>query len=88
MNLAAIAMLIFGEVRALSPVILAVVSGLGMILTKGLGWGISEGFQALSIVFSGVSAFVIKKSVAEVSALTASLTAPAGGKTETPATGS
>ncbi len=88
MNLTAIMLLIFGEVRALSPIALAVLSGLGMILTKSLGWGISELFQALSIVFSGLSAFVIKKSMIELSAVTSALSAPTGGKSEVPATGS
>lgn len=87
MNLTAIMLLILGQVRAFSPVVLAVLSGLGMILTKGLGWGISEIFQALSIVFSGISAFVIKKSMAELSAVTSALSAPTSGKSEAPATG-
>ncbi len=88
MNLTAIVLLILGEVRALSPIVLAVLSGLGMILTKSLGWGVSEIFQALSIVFSGVSAFIIKKSMAELSAVTSALSAPTGGKGEAPVTGS
>lgn len=79
MSLVTILVALFNEAKVFSPVILAVGSGLGMILTKTLGWGISEIFQALAFVFSGVSAVGIKNAVAEVSAVAKGLSAPAAG---------
>lgn len=70
MSVTTILVALFGAVKACLPVILAVASGLGMILTKGMSWGISEVFQGLTMVFSGVSLVGIKNAVvSEVSAL-------------------
>lgn len=85
MNFAAILLMLLGEAKALSPVVLAVLSGLGMILTKGLGWGISEIFQALTFIFSGAGAVLIKQSVSDLSAAAAALSAAAANKGDAPA---
>ena len=86
MNWITILLAVFNGIKAASPVVLAVISGLGMILTKALGWGISEIFQALALIFSGVSVSGLNKALAELSALTHSTgTTPAAGTGTTPA---
>ena len=73
--------------KTVLPVILAVLSGLGMILTKTLGWGISEIFQALALVFSGASVVGLKLAMAELSALSQAIHGQATGTTPAPGTG-
>ena len=53
--------------KTYSSVILAVVSGLGMILTKNYGGGVSEILQALTLVFGGASVVGLRSAVAQVS---------------------
>ena len=47
--------------------ILAVVSGLGMILTKNYSGGVAEIFQALTLVFGGASVASLRHAVSKVS---------------------
>ena len=60
MTFAAFLLALFDGCKTVLPVILAVLSGLGMILTKALAGGISEIFQALALVFSGASVVGLK----------------------------
>jgi hypothetical protein len=53
--------------KTYSSVILAVVSGLGMILTKNYSGGVSEIFQALTVVFGGASVVGLRHAVSKVS---------------------
>jgi hypothetical protein len=65
-----------------------VLSGLGMIATKALGWGISEIFQGLTLIFSGVSFAGLHSTLTDLSALINSTgTTPASGTGTTPASG-
>jgi hypothetical protein len=87
MNFIGIVVALFEGFKACSPVILAVASGLGMILTKTLGWGISEIFQALALVFSGVSIVGLKNAVAELAVLAPAAQGQASGTGATSAAG-
>jgi hypothetical protein len=51
------------DYQAHSPAILAIVSGLGMILTKNYSGGLSEILQALTIVFGGASVVGLRNAV-------------------------
>ena len=52
--------------KTYSSVILAVISGFGMILSKEYGPGISEIFQALTLAFGGASVVGLRHAVAKV----------------------
>jgi hypothetical protein len=54
--------------KTYSSVILAVVSGLGMILSKNYGGGVAEIFQALTLVFGGASVVGLRHAVSKVRA--------------------
>jgi hypothetical protein len=54
--------------KTYSSVILAVVSGLGMILSKNYGGGAAEIFQALTLVFGGASVVGLRHAVSKVGA--------------------
>ena len=69
MSAIAFLLALFNGFKTCLPVFLTVVSGLVMILTKTVGFGISELFQALTFIFGGVSLVGFKKAVAEVSTL-------------------
>jgi hypothetical protein len=87
MNFIAMLLALFTGNKTISSVILAVASGLGMILTKALGWGISEIFQVLAVVFSGASVIGLRIAVAELSALAQAIQGPATGTGNGQATG-
>jgi hypothetical protein len=78
---------LFNVNKTTSSVILAVASGLGMILTKALGWGISEIFQILAVVFSGASVIGLRIAVAELTALAQAIQGPAAATGNGQATG-
>jgi hypothetical protein len=61
-----------------SSVILAIASGLAMILTKNYGGGISEIFQALALIFGGASVVGLGQAVAQLSASVQGGTSPTG----------
>jgi hypothetical protein len=67
MNWIAVLLGLINGYKTYSSVILAIVSGLGMILTKNYGGGISEILQALTLVFSGASVVGLRHAVAKVS---------------------
>jgi hypothetical protein len=52
--------------KANATVILAIVSGLGMILTKNYSGGLSTIFQALAVVFGGTSVAGLTSAVARL----------------------
>jgi hypothetical protein len=54
--------------KTYASVILAVVSGVGMILTKNYGGGVAEIFQALTLVFGGASVVGLRHAVSKVGA--------------------
>ena len=86
MNTLAILVALFNAAKVVSPVVLAVLSGLGMIATKALGWGISEIFQGLALIFSGFSFAGLNRALVDLSTLLNSTgTTPASGTGTTPA---
>jgi hypothetical protein len=52
--------------KTYASAILAIVSGLGMILTKDHGGGLSAVFQALTVFFSGTSVVGLRHAVAKL----------------------
>jgi hypothetical protein len=52
--------------KTYAAVILAVVSGLGMILSKNYSGGVAEIFQSLTLVFSGASVVSLRHAVSKV----------------------
>ena len=68
MNPTALLLDLINAYKAHSSVILAVVSGLGMILTKNYAGGISEIFQALTLIFGGASVVGLRQAVSKLSA--------------------
>ncbi len=78
MNTTALLLAMINGYKAFSPVILAIVSGLGMILTKNFGGGISEIFQALAMIFSGVSVVGLSQALAQLSAAVHGGSSPTG----------
>jgi multidrug transporter EmrE-like cation transporter len=52
--------------KTYASVILAIVSGLGMILTKNYSGGVTEIFQALTLVFGGASVVGLRHAVSKV----------------------
>lgn len=66
MNIVSILLLLINGYKTYSTVILAVFSGLGMILSKNYGEGISSIFQALTLVFGGASVAGLRHAVAKV----------------------
>jgi hypothetical protein len=54
--------------KANSPAILAIVSGIGMILTKNYSGGISDILQALTLIFGGTTVVGLSNAVAKLSA--------------------
>ena len=53
--------------KTYASAILAVVSGLGMILTKDYADGIPEAFQALTLLFGGTSIASLRHAVSKIS---------------------
>jgi hypothetical protein len=66
MKFAAFLLLLINGYKTYSSVILAVVSGLGMILTKNYGGGVSELFQALTLIFGGTSIVGLRHAVSKL----------------------
>ncbi|WP_165221853.1 hypothetical protein [Aquisphaera insulae] len=58
--------------KTYSSVILAVVSGLGMILSKNYSEGAAQIFQALLVVFSGTTVVSMRHAVSKAEAQTPS----------------
>ena len=52
--------------KTYASVIMVIVSGLGMILTKNYAEGIPEGFQALTLLFGGTSIVGLRHAVSKV----------------------
>jgi hypothetical protein len=52
--------------KTYASVILAVVSGLGMILSKNYGGGVAEICQALTLVFGGASVVGLRHAVSKM----------------------
>ena len=52
--------------KTYSSVILAIVSGLGMILTKNFSGGLSSIFQALTLIFGGASIVGLRGALAQL----------------------
>jgi hypothetical protein len=53
--------------KTYASVILAIISGLGLILTSDYGGSISELLQALTLVFGGTSIAALRHAVAKLS---------------------
>ncbi len=64
MNVISISLRVINGRKTYSSVILAVVSGLGMILSKDYSEGMSELFQALMVIFGGASVAGLRHEVA------------------------
>lgn len=70
-NAIAILLNLISGYKTYASVILAVVSGLGMILSKNYAGGLSQIFQSLLLVFGGASVVNMRHAVAKVEALAA-----------------
>ncbi|QEH38663.1 hypothetical protein OJF2_72690 [Aquisphaera giovannonii] len=68
MKIALILLELINGYKTYASVILAVVSGLGMILSKDYGGGIAQIFQALLVVFGGTTVVSMRHAVAKVEA--------------------
>jgi hypothetical protein len=66
MNFAAFLLVLINGYKTYASVILAVVSGLGMILTKNYAGGISEIFQAMTLIFGGTSVVGLRHAVSKL----------------------
>ena len=66
MNAANVLLTLINGYKTYSTAILAIVAGLGMILAKNYGGGISEICQALLLVFGGASMVGLRHAVAKV----------------------
>ncbi|MGO9471066.1 MAG: hypothetical protein ACLQIB_41595 [Isosphaeraceae bacterium] len=66
MNIVNVLLSLINGYKTYSTVILAVASGLGMILAKNYGGGIAEICQALLLVFGGASLVGLRHAVAKV----------------------
>ena len=66
MKFAAVLLTLVNGYKTYSTVILAVVSGIGMILTKNYDGGISDIFQALTLFFSGSSIAGLRHAVSKL----------------------
>jgi hypothetical protein len=69
MKAVAVLLTLINGYKTYSTVILTVVSGLGMILTKNYSGGVSEIFQALTLVFGGASVAGLRSAVSKLSDL-------------------
>ncbi len=67
MNRIAVLLGLIKGYKTYSAVILAVVSGVGMILTKDYGGGVSEILQALTLAFGGASIAGVRGAVGQLS---------------------
>jgi hypothetical protein len=66
MNFTAFLLVLINGYKTYGSVILAVVSGLGMILTKNYEGGISEIFQAMTLIFGGTSVVGLRHAVSKL----------------------
>ena len=66
MDFAAFLLVLINGYKTYGSVILAVVSGLGMILTKNYEGGISEIFQAMTLIFGGTSVVGLRHAVSKL----------------------
>jgi len=66
MNLVAILLRLIDGYKTYASVILAVVSGIGMILSKDYGEGLNQIFQALLVVSGGASVASMRHAVAKM----------------------
>jgi len=66
MNVVNVLLSLINGYKTYSAVILAVVAGLGMILTKNYDGGITQILQALLLVFGGASVVGLRHAVAQI----------------------
>jgi hypothetical protein len=66
MKFAALFLMLINGYKTYASAILAVVSGLGMILTKNYAGGFSEVFQALTLIFGGTTIVGLRHAVAKL----------------------
>jgi hypothetical protein len=76
MNVIATILRVICSYKTYASVILAVVSGLGLILTKNYSAGIQQILQALLVVFSGASAVSLRLDLEKVAAQVQAPTQP------------
>jgi hypothetical protein len=68
MKTVAILLKLIDGYKTYASVILTIVSGLGMILSKDYGGGLNQIFQALTVVFGGASVASVRHAVSKVEA--------------------
>jgi hypothetical protein len=66
MNIVSILLMLINGYKTYASVILTIVSGLGMLLSKNYGEGVSTIFQALTLIFGGASVAGLRHAVAKV----------------------
>lgn len=71
MNIATFLLVLINGYKTYASAILAITSGLGMILTKNYAGGVSEVFQALTLIFGGTSVVGLRHAVSKLENATA-----------------
>jgi hypothetical protein len=68
MNTVAILLKLIDGYKTYASVILTIVSGVGMILSKNYGEGLNQVFQGLTVIFGGASVASVRHAVSKVEA--------------------
>ena len=68
MNVILVLLKLINGYKTYASVILAIVSGLGMVLSKNYSQGLSQIFQALLMLFGGASVVSMRHAVSKVEA--------------------
>lgn len=74
MTYAALLLTLINGYKTYSSVILAIVAGVGMILTKNFSGGLSSIFQALTLIFGGASIVGLRGALAQLADAAGQLT--------------
>src|SRR5262245_17658461 len=83
MNTVAFLLKLIDGYKTYASVILTIVSGLGMILSKNYGEGLNQVFQGLTVIFGGASVASVRHSLSKVEAQ-GSAKAPASARPSRP----
>jgi hypothetical protein len=69
MNVISIVLKLINGYKTYASAILAIVSGLGLILAKNYGQGLTQIFQALLLLFGGATALSLRHAISKVEAV-------------------
>ncbi len=68
MNVILVVLKLVNGYKTYASVILAIVSGLGLVLSKNYSQGLTQVFQSLLVLFSGTSVVSLRHAVSKVEA--------------------